>query len=194
MIVERIVKRKVKKIKEGDKIHVGKYTATCVKVDGKDCIFLLDQYLDDAFTHQNLIPELNEHLLKDENFKEINAIIKPQDIYDDGAKVLYRVPFAGEMFSGTEEDERIRKNYEPDTSDGFLDIWECMKDRRNRIAFRENNCEWGWLMNEWGWLMNRVKNSATNFADVGSNGYSNSLSAGYSYGVRPVFVIENGKE
>ena len=35
--------------KVGDQIQIGKYTATCQKVTRKGALFLLDQYLDEAF-------------------------------------------------------------------------------------------------------------------------------------------------
>ena len=185
MKVFRICEMGVKEFKEGDQIKIGKYTSTCVKVDSKDCTFLLDQYLDTVFRYKNLIPKLNKYLLKDKNFEEINAIAKPQDIYNYGEKVLYRVPFAGEMFSGTEEDEYIRKNYEPDTSEGFLDIWECAKDPKNRLAFggRDNYTS--------GWLMNATNDSTPSFALVLPRGGASDVFDIASCCVRPVFVIEN---
>ena len=57
-----------------------------------------------------------------------------------------------------------------------------MKDRKNRIAFRQN-C---W---EWGWLQNKRKGSATYFAGVNVGGYAGSNNASASYGVRPAFLI-----
>ena len=57
-----------------------------------------------------------------------------------------------------------------------------MKDRKNRIAFRQN-C---W---EWGWLQNKRKGSATLFANVNNHGYATCNGASASGGVRPAFLI-----
>lgn len=57
-----------------------------------------------------------------------------------------------------------------------------MKDRKNRIAFRQN-C---W---EWGWLQNKRKGSATTFAGVNNYGIAFYYSASFSGGVRPAFLI-----
>ena len=42
---------------------------------------------------------------------------------------------------------------------------------------------------EWYWLQNKVEDSASNFANVNSDGDANSGSAGNSNGVRPVFLL-----
>lgn len=57
-----------------------------------------------------------------------------------------------------------------------------MKDRKNRIAFRDNS----W---EWGWLQNKRKGSATTFCHVGSLGRATAWLASNSFGVRPAFLI-----
>lgn len=187
MKVRRIYEKEVKKFKEGDQIQVGKYTATCVLINGTEAMFLLDQYLDKRFDHLDLLRDINAYIKKDENFKEINKQVLPICKLSDGTDVKYRVPYAGEMFSGTIDDEWMRKAYAPDTKEGFLDIWPCMKDRKNRIADREGEPY------ELGWLMNSYKNSATTFAYVGSYGYAYYGDANYSYGVRPCFVLKKEK-
>lgn len=62
--------------------------------------------------------------------------------------------------------------------------WKCMKKRRNRIAFQGKEGEW-----EWYWLMNRHKDSASDFARVGSVGLAYYAGASASLGVRPVFLL-----
>ena len=57
-----------------------------------------------------------------------------------------------------------------------------MKDRKNRIAFRDNS----W---EWGWLQNKRKGSATSFCTVYSVGAAVGWLASASIGVRPAFLI-----
>ena len=60
--------------------------------------------------------------------------------------------------------------------------FEPMKNRRNRIAFRNNEFEWYWLKN-------RGVRSATSFAFVGATGNAYYYDASHSLGVRPLFKI-----
>ncbi len=185
MKVRRIYEKEVKSFKKGDQIQVGKYTASAVGFRGKATIFLLDQYLDKPYDHHDLIKKLNRDLSKDKNFDEVRSYLVKQYVGSDNMPREFRVPFAGEIFNGTEE-EKYLEYYEPDTEkDGrFLAGWDCMKDRKNRIAMRKGDPY------EWGWLMNRVKNSASGFASVSYAGYAGYLGASAAHGVRPVFLLE----
>lgn len=164
----------------GDQIETGKYTATCQKVLDGYAIFMLDQYLDKPYSMNHvwtnkggyLASELRKNLnidfAVDPNFDSIREDLIPFETGD-----LVRIPTVGEFFG----------------PDDFYDMddaeqWELMKDRRNRIALREGE------IYEWGWLQNTVKNSATSFAGVVSDGSANYVAASNSYGVRPVFSIK----
>lgn len=175
MIVQRTIEFVVKKFKIDDRISVGKYTATAVeRIDDNTMLFCLDQYLDEPFTHDDLLDKLNEYLQADLNFK----IIMHKVAEINGIK--FRVPYVGEMFGKDDF-------YESDKYDGtWYDQWLSMKDRRNHIADREG------VKYEWGWLMNRVKEYATNFASVASHGGAHTDDASASFGVRPVFALEEG--
>lgn len=85
-----------------------------------------------------------------------------------------RVPYAGEMFPKDEID--------------FLEEDDCeqlplMKERKNRITFRQD--DW-----EWGWLMNRSKRYAASFGFVTNVGYAGNGSASGAGGVRRAFLIK----
>ena len=167
----------------GDRIDLGKYTATCQYTDGySGGVFLLDQYLDKSYNHKNLIEKMNADLAVDENFDGIRGRLEEWHL--DEGKYPFRVPFAGEFFTGTEEDDWIKEHYKPDHKDGFMDIWPLMRDRKNRIALREGEPY------EWGWLMNKVKGSATAFANVNDDGHTIYDNASNSFGVRPVFFLK----
>ena len=90
----------------------------------------------------------------------------------DGNSMI-RIPTEKEIFGvnkyGEKESDAV-KQFEP------------MKNRRNRIAFRNNEFEWYWLKN-------RGVRGATYFALVNAGGYANYDSASYSIGVRPLFKI-----
>ena len=91
--------------------------------------------------------------------------------FDNGD--LLRIPFFGEIFG--KEDANY---FEPDG----CEQWPLMKDRKNRIAFRDNS----W---EWGWLQNKRKGSATAFCRVTNAGHALHWYASESVGVRPAFLI-----
>lgn len=163
-----------------DQVRVGHYTATCQTVTPKGALFLLDQYLDEAYPMNEeddngggyMASDLRERLNSDgvlDAFKDIRGRMVP---FENGD--LLRIPFYGEVF-GQEDAEY----FEPDG----CDQWELMKDRKNRIAFRQNR----W---EWGWLQNKRKGSATDFCSVDAYGFAFAWAASSSIGVRPAFLIK----
>ena len=60
-----------------------------------------------------------------------------------------------------------------------------MKQRRNRVAYYKNDCEFGWLRNA-----TKKEFSSAYFAFVGNNGRADYYyAASFSYGVRPEFWL-----
>ena len=59
-----------------------------------------------------------------------------------------------------------------------------MKQRRNRVAYYKNDCEFGWLRNA-----TKKEFSSAYFANVGGNGDTFCGNASDSYGVRPEFWL-----
>lgn len=59
-----------------------------------------------------------------------------------------------------------------------------MKQRRNRVAYYKNDCEFGWLRNA-----TKKEFSSAYFAFVYSNGNTDSNYASDSTGVRPEFWL-----
>lgn len=163
-----------------DQVRVGHYTATCQTVTPKGALFLLDQYLDEAYPMNR--KNTNKGGYEESDLRETLRSKEILDLFDDwGDRMvpfdngdLLRIPFFGEIF-GQEDAEY----FEPDG----CDQWELMKDRKNRIAFRQN-C---W---EWGWLQNKRKGSATVFCSVYGYGYAAAWDASDSLGVRPAFLIK----
>lgn len=170
---------KTTEIQTGDQIHVGHYTATCQTVTPKGALFLLDQYLDEAYQMNR--KSTNKGGYEESDLRETLRSKEILDLFDDwGDRMvpfdngdLLRIPFFGEIF-GQEDAEY----FEPDG----CEQWELMKDRKNRIAFRQN-C---W---EWGWLQNKRKGSATSVCDVDAGGIADNWNASDSLGVRPAFLI-----
>ena len=179
MIVMRRVKIEVNRPKIGDRIHVDHYTATCQKLTPKGALFLLDQYLDRAFpmnwndTNKGGYEksDLRKALQSDEVlniFADIRDYMVP---FDNGD--LLRIPFAGELF------DKLPEWCEPDGHEQ----WPLMQDRRNRLASRRGDYEWGWLQN-------KDKASSAHFCCVDSAGGSaDDWGASGVIGVRPAFLI-----
>lgn len=178
MKIERMTEIETNDIQTGDQIRVGHYTATCQTVTPKGALFLLDQYLDEAYpmnrknTNKGGYPksDLRKALQSDEVldiFADIRDYMVP---FENGD--LLRIPFAGELF------DKLPSWVKPDGHEQ----WPLMKDRRNRLASRRGDYEWGWLQN-------KDKASSTHFCGVHTDGRASTWTASSSLGVRPAFLI-----
>ena len=88
------------------------------------------------------------------------------------------IPTVGELFG--HDDEWNNEHFEPDTDEQLL----LMKERRNRVAYLNNEWEWGWLRNA-----TKEEFSAAYFALVYGDGPAYYRAASYAYGVRPEFWL-----
>lgn len=89
----------------------------------------------------------------------------------------------GDYLRLSTEYEIFGKNEYAEDNETDVEQWECMKDRRNRIAFN------GYKTNDWQWYWLSNKRSASDFCNVGGDGYANCGDASNSDGVRPAFCI-----
>ena len=110
--------------------------------------------------------------------KELNGAILssfPDDIKEQ------LVPFDnGDFLTIPSERKMFGENVFAKDDEGDVMQWEPMEDRRNRIALRDGNVEWGWLRN--------VANSKA-FACCDALGLALNWYASNSRGVRPVFIL-----
>lgn len=90
------------------------------------------------------------------------------------------IPTLGEICGW--DDEWDRNHIEADGDEQL----PLMKQRRNRVAYYNNNCAWGWLRNA-----TKKEFSSANFAGVFSNGNAYSAGASLYFGVRPQFWFYN---
>lgn len=182
MKIERMTEIETSDIEVGDRIHVDHYTATCQEITPKGALFLLDQYLDEpmAMNRNNS----NQGGYEESDLRKTLRSREVLDIFDDWRDRmvpfengdLLRIPFAGELFG----DEKLG---EPD---GHKQ-WPLMRDRRNRLASRCGEYEWGWIQN-------KDKSSLTNFYHSNGNGGVSVWGASAIIGVRPVFMIATYRE
>lgn len=179
--VKRTESIRTKEIRTGDQIRVSHYTATCQTVTPKGALFLLDQYLDKAYPMNKA--NTNKGGYEESDLRTALKSEEVLDIFSDWSDRmvpfengdLLRIPCFGEIFGSDHDCVGL---FEPDG----CEQWELMKDKKNRIAFRQD-C---W---EWGWLQNKRKNSATFFCGVAGVGVAFSWGASSVLGVRPAFLI-----
>ena len=88
------------------------------------------------------------------------------------------IPTVGQVVGW--DDAWDKSHFEPDGDEQL----PLMKKRRNRVAYFNNECEWGWLRN----AMKKEYSSAY-FATVGYLGGAGYNGASNSNGVRPAFRV-----
>lgn len=167
----------------GDQIEIpltglGTFTATAHKVTEESVLFIFDEYVIESQMNKIAI---NEGGFEDSDLKKW---MDTELINMFPAKLRNRItglsiPSFEEMFGY--EDKQHLKIFKP-YNDEYLPL---MKERKNRVAYFDNDWEYGWLRNA---VNNQI--SASNFACVNNLGYTNYSSASDSLGVRPEFWIK----
>jgi len=169
-------------IKVGDKMMVplgklGNFTATVQKVTNDKVLFIFDDYVakrpmnEDGgnaggYSQSDLKKWINTEL-----YNMFPAVLKQR-------MTGLSIPTLGEICGW--DDEWDRSHIEADGDEQL----PLMKQRRNRVAYYKNDCEWGWLRNA-----TKKEFSSAYFASVCNDGYANFNYASYSIGVRPEFWL-----
>ncbi|MBR1856618.1 MAG: hypothetical protein IJ803_06050 [Oribacterium sp.] len=167
-------------LKLGDQFEIealGKrFTVTCHDIRDGEALIIFDEYVIDLPMNENgkNIGGFEESDLKDWLNSKFYSTLD--------AEIKGRV--SGDIRILTVEEVFGRNDYYEAADYEQLPL---MKERKNRLAFiRDKDGGETW---DWGWLMNRVKNSASNFASVTSDGLATYNYASHSNGVRPAFYI-----
>ncbi len=168
--------------KVGDQIVIplgdlGTFTATAQKVTDGKVLFIFDDYVTKRPMNENNSNEggyeksdLRKWIEKD-LFKMFPAVIR-------GRISELSIPTLGEI--GGWDNEWDREHIEAD-GDKQLPL---MKQRRNRVAYYDNEIEWGWLRNA-----TKEEFSSACFAVVYNSGNAGYHGASDSCGVRPEFWL-----
>mgnify|MGYP000761259251 FL=1 len=162
----------------GDKTTIklsglGEFTATVHKVTDDKVMLIFDDYVAERPMNES---GTNKGGFEDSNLNKwlhtefVKAL--PYSIRARLADVT--IPTVGEMFGW--DDEWDRNHFEAD-NDKQLPL---MKQRRNRVAYYNNECECGWLRNA-----TKKEFSSAHFACVYYAGVTNCDGASGSGGVRP---------
>lgn len=171
-------KSDLKDAEVGDKTIIkldglGEFTATVHKVTDDKVMLIFDDYV--------IKRPMNESSTNNGGFEASNL---NKWLHTEFVKVLpysirvrltdVTIPTVGEMFDW--DDEWDRNHFEAD-NDKQLPL---MKQRRNRVAYYDNECEFGWLRN----AIKKEFSSAV-FACVSNYGSADYYGASVSRGVRP---------
>lgn len=171
----------------GGQIAVGHYTATCHKLTDKGALFFMDQYDDDPqrMNDENTNEggyeksDLRRRINNEESLKDFPEDIRSRLVpFENGD--LIRIPTVEELFGEKECDYDDGSPWVEHLGGEQLPL---MVSRTNRVAYRKN--EW-----EWGWLQNKRVASATDFASVSYAGFAYNFGASAVYGVRRAFLIK----
>lgn len=181
MKVLRKYEKEVKNFKIGDQIVVplaefGEFTATVHKIIEDGALFIFDDYV--AKRPMNARSTNKGGYNKSDLKKWIDTVLFaafPEEMRFRISNLT--IPTVGQLFG--HEDGWDAKYFEVDTDEQL----PLMQERRNRVAYFDN--DW-----EWGWLQNAVKreHSSSSFAVVGYDGVTDYDNASGSYGVRPEFL------
>lgn len=170
------------KTKVGDKITVdlkdlGSFEATAHEVTDNDVLFIFDDYI--AERPMNDKPTNEGGYEKSDLKKWIDSYLYNSFPLELKTRMLeLTIPTVGQMIGWG--DEWDKEHFEPDGDEQL----PLMKKRRNRVAYFNNECKWGWLRN----AMKKEYSSAL-FALVNYCGDAIYSSASDSCGVRPYFRV-----
>lgn len=182
MKVLRTREAEVKNVWVGDQILIplegfGEFTATAHQVTDQGVLFIFDEYV--TKRPMNKKNTNNGGFEKSDLKKWMDTILIgafPDEMR--GRVTNLSIPTVGQMFG--HDDDWDNEHFEPDTDEQLL----LMTHRKNRIAFINNDFEWGWLRNAV-----KQEYSAAYFAFVHLYGFTSFYDASNSFGVRPVFWL-----
>lgn len=175
-------KSDLKDAEVGDKTTIklyglGEFTATVHKVTDDKVMLIFDDYVTKR--------PMNESSTNNGGFEasDLNKWLHTEFIkalpYSIRARLTdVTIPTVGEMFGW--DDEWDRNHFEAD-NDKQLPL---MKQRRNLVAYYDNECEFGWLRNA-----TKKEFSSALFALVDDSGHAGYRGASSSRGVRPVLWL-----
>lgn len=169
-------------IKVGDQIVIplgdlGTFTATAQKATDGKVLFIFDDYITERPMNKN---NSNEGGYEKSDLRKWieNDLFKmfPKALRDHISGLS--IPTLGEICGW--DDKWDREHIEADGDEQL----PLMKQRRNRIAYYNNECECGWLRNA-----TKKEFSSAYFADVNVYGRARCNNASGSDGVRPEFWL-----
>ena len=171
------------KTKVGDKMTVdlkelGKFKATAHEVTDNNVLFIFDDYI--AERPMNERPTNKGGYEKSDLKKWIDTYLYSLFPLELRKRIVeLTIPSVGQVVGW--ENEWNKEHFEADDDEQL----PLMKLRKNRVAYFNNECEWGWLRNAI-----KKEYSSASFALVVNGGGADYLNASGSSGVRPAFRLK----
>lgn len=169
-------------MKVGDKITVdlkdmGKFEATTHEVTDGSVLFIFDDYITERSMNES---NTNAGGYEESDLKKWieNELFNKFPVELKARLTDLTLPTVGQVFGW--DDEWDREHFEPDGDEQL----PLMKLRKNRVAYLNNEFEWGWIRNAM-----KKEYSSTLFAGVLGGGNAICASASDSHGVRPAFRL-----
>lgn len=170
-------------IKVGDKLMVplgklGNFTATVQAITEDKVLFIFDDYVtkrpmnEDGGNAGGYSKSDLKKWIDTELYNMFPVVLKQR-------MTGLSIPTLGEICGW--DDEWDRNHIEAD----WYEQLPLMKQKRNRVAYYKNDCEWGWLRNA-----TKKEFSSAHFAIVDNNGDASYYAASNSCGVRPEFWLK----
>ena len=157
--------------------ELGKFEATAYEVTDNNVLFIFDDYI--AERPMNEKPTNEGGYEKSDLKKWIDSYLYSLFPLELKTRIIeLTIPTVGQVVGW--DDAWDKSHFEPDGDEQL----PLMKKRRNRVAYFNNECEWGWLRN----AMKKEYSSAS-FANVGNGGNAHYDFASHSYGVLPAFRV-----
>lgn len=171
------------KTKVGDKITVdlkelGKFEATAHEVTDNNVLFIFDNYI--AERPMNKKPTNEGGYEKSDLKKWIDSYLYNSFPLELKTRMLeLTIPTVGQVVGW--ENEWDKEHFEADDDEQL----PLMKLIKNRVAYFNNKCKWGWLRNA-----TKKEYSSAHFALVATGGGASCGYASYYNGVRPYFRLK----
>lgn len=169
-------------IKVGDKIAVdlkdiGKFDATAHEVTDESVLFIFDDYITERPMNES---NTNAGGYENSDLKKWieHELLSKFPVELKARLTELTIPTVGQVVGW--DDEWDKEHFEADGDEQL----PLMKLRKNRVAYLNNECKWGWLRNAV-----KKEYSSAFFACVAYSGRASYTLASYSYGVRPEFRL-----
>ena len=137
MKIERMVEIETNDIQIGDRIHVGKYTATCQEIMPKGALFLLDQYICGSGDLQNVMQ--SEWVLN--IFKDIREHMVPFDNGDllkapfgYGWSAYSRIRFRPVFLISMKKEDATKKSV-PENEETIQDVFDTFNEKQRLVLY-----------------------------------------------------------
>lgn len=170
--------------KLGSKIQIGKYSATCVKMNRNaesqytDCTYLFDTYLDKVCRYQDIMLMLDDFYEQETGFDPYRDMLVADDMLCaiPGRAAVIRIPYLNEFAICSAVLEMYPSIAAPIDNPPFPSFVNISAQRKGR--------------NDWGWILDKgVRDDPTRHPVIGGDGNIHLVPSDVEACLRPIFTI-----